>query len=81
MPYKSRQAKISAAQRRFNYIKSAGDDTFVYEKGSRVTTSEKEHVSSEEINDPLFLKGDLAKIIILSLLIIIAQILLRLTLS
>lgn len=80
MPYKSRQAKISASQRRFSYIKAASDGTFTYGKDSKVTPGEK-HISSDTINDPLFLKGDLVKIIILSLFIISVQILLGLTLS
>ena len=81
MPYKSRQAKISATQRRFNYIKTGQDGSFVYENKQKLKEGQAQNSSSEGINDSLFLKSDILKIIILSLLIISGQIALRLTLS
>lgn len=82
MPFKTRKQKESAAARRFTFsdgrisISNIEDQNMPSGKIHR-----QESVSGLEKEDNLYLKKDLLKIVILSLLLIGAQVALRLTLS
>ena len=80
MPYKTKSAKIAAAQRRFTYTQSGGNEIFSYEKGAKNKSGDHKGQEISLIGDKLYLKGDLLKILISCLVIIAFQIWLSLTL-
>lgn len=80
MPYKTKASKIAAAQRRFSYIEARNDGTFSYNDKSESKSVRAEIKSTISIGDKLFLKNDLIKIVIASVVIITLQIGLSLTL-
>lgn len=80
MPYKTKAAKIAAAQRRFSYIEAKNDGTFSYKDKTESNPTRTVRESSNSIDDKLFLKSDLIKIVLASGIIITIQIWLSLTL-
>lgn len=79
MPYKTKAAKIAAAQRRFSYIEAKKDGTFSYgKKAGKVEETALQHTKT--IGDKLYLRGDLLKIIVTCSVIVAFQIWLSLTL-
>ena len=80
MPYKTRAAKIAAAQRRFTYVQTGKDEAFSYEKKAKSEPGAYARGKVSTIDDRLYLKGDLLKIVITCLVIIAFQIWLSLTL-
>lgn len=80
MPYKTKAAKIAAAQRRFTYIQAREDGSFSYEKKAKSEPAQVEGKTESKISDKLYLKRDLLKILITLVVITAIQILLSLTL-
>ncbi len=80
MPYKTKASKIAATHRRFNYIETKSDGTYSYKNMTESKPDNADRESSGSINDKLYIKKDLIKIVLASIAIISIQIWLSLTL-
>ncbi len=79
MPFKTKRQKLSAPSRRYTF--SSGKVSIEGSVKAFETTPYRKSEDSLDKKDKLFLRKDLLKIIVLSSLLVGAQILLRLTLS
>ncbi len=81
MPFKTKKQKQSAAVKRYTFSGEAISVSYGSEKPSKEDTRGAIHEVSLEQRDKLYLRKDLLKIVILSSIVVGAQIALRLTLS
>lgn len=81
MPFKTRRQKIAASQRRYIFAEDEVKISYGKNREPEISKKSDKPYSIKTIDDPLFLKQDLLKIVVISSIIVASQIGLRLTLS
>lgn len=81
MPYKTRRQKMSASQRRYSVAQNVLEGVYEYEKREKKIEIKRGNSGYKPLDEQLFLRKDLVKIVFISLVILGIQLGLRLTLS
>lgn len=81
MPFKTRRQKIAASQRKYSFTEGGVENSYGLNQRQEIPEKRDNISKMKTIDDTLFLRRDILKIVAISATIVAVQIGLRLTLS